>query len=94
VLGLLRYAGLRLRAEALGISQVDAAGGSLHLRFASNTPLPPETLVRAARGLVGGGLSPQGILKGRLSEGEDPVERLSVLLAALEDPQAVAAPGL
>ncbi len=94
LLGLVRYAGLRLRAEALGIAQVDAAGGSLHLRLAASTPLPPEALVRAARELPGGALSPQGILKARLAEGDDPAATLSALLAALEAPRALAAPGL
>ncbi len=94
VLSLLRYAGLRLRAEALGLSQVDAAGGSLHLRFAATTPLPPERLVRAARELPGGALSPQGILKARLPEGEDPLAALAALLGVLEAPQGVAVPGL
>jgi len=94
VLGLLRYAGLRLRAEALGVSQVDAAGGSLHLRFAASTPLPAERLVRVARELPGGALSAQGILKARLPEGEDPLAVLATLLSGLEAPQGVAVPGL
>ena len=40
--GLLRYAGLRLRAEALGLVQVDAAGGALTLRFAASTRFSPS----------------------------------------------------
>ncbi len=48
VLGLVGYAELRVRAEALGIVQVDAAAGALTLRFDPRTPLRPEPLAQLA----------------------------------------------
>jgi transcription-repair coupling factor (superfamily II helicase) len=88
VLDLLAYAGLRLRAEKLGIIQIDLAAGALHARFAEHTPLPAEVLVDLARTLSGGGLTPQGILRSRLPEGASPLLALAGLLDAIERPDA------
>jgi transcription-repair coupling factor (superfamily II helicase) len=60
---LLAYAGLRLRAEAVGVIQADLAGSALHLRFAPAIPIPPDALVAAVRRLAGATLSPQGVLR-------------------------------
>jgi transcription-repair coupling factor (superfamily II helicase) len=94
LLGLVSYAGLRLRAESLGITQVDAAGGALHLRFAERTSLRPEALVALVRELPGGALTPQGLLRSRLGEGEEPLPALAALLGRLENPHLGSAAGL
>jgi transcription-repair coupling factor (superfamily II helicase) len=61
VLGLLRYAELRLRAEAQGVAQVDAPRGALVVRFDVRTPPSPERLVRVAEGRPGARLLPEGL---------------------------------
>ncbi len=61
VAGLLRYAELRLRAEALGVAQVDAARGALVLRFDPRTPVRPDALVRVAAERSGARLQPEGL---------------------------------
>jgi transcription-repair coupling factor (superfamily II helicase) len=61
VAGLLRYAELRLMAEARGVVQVDAAAGALVVRFDPRTPLGPEALVRLAAGRPGALLLPDGL---------------------------------
>ena len=60
---LLGYAGLRLRAESVGVVQADLAGSALHLRFGPNLPLPPEAVVATVRRLAGATLTPQGVLR-------------------------------
>ena len=60
---LLGYAGLRLRAEAVGVVQADLAGSALHLRFGPAVPISPDALVSAVRRLAGATLSPQGVLR-------------------------------
>jgi transcription-repair coupling factor (superfamily II helicase) len=60
---LLGYAGLRLRAEAVGVVQADLAGSALHLRFGPAVAIPPDALVAAVRRLAGATLSPQGVLR-------------------------------
>jgi transcription-repair coupling factor (superfamily II helicase) len=78
VLGLLTFAGLRLRADALGLQQVDLAGGAFHLRFAPDTPLTPDAVLAAARrSLPGANLTPQGM--------RVPVPRNAPTLAAFEE---------
>jgi transcription-repair coupling factor (superfamily II helicase) len=84
VTGLLRYAGLRLRAEALGVAQVDLVGRTLHLRLAPQTPLAPSSLaalVATHRAIVP---TPQG-LKASLAEGQDPLDGLAALFDRLQD---------
>ena len=76
---------LRLRAEALGLTQVDLAGGALHLRFGEAGPLPPEALVARVRAVPGASLSPQGgVLRVPFPGGDDALEAL---------PGAAGAPG-
>jgi transcription-repair coupling factor (superfamily II helicase) len=79
---LLGYARLRLRAEALGVLQVDLAGGAFSLKLDEATPLPPQALVAAARDLPGGRLTPEGTL--RIAAGDGPVlTSLAAVLARL-----------
>jgi transcription-repair coupling factor (superfamily II helicase) len=82
--GLLAYAGLRLRAEAVGVAQVDLTGPTLHFRFAPQPPLPPESLVHLVRGLAGASLLPQGILRAPTLPGEDALTALGRVLEPLE----------
>ena len=81
--GLLRYADLRRRAEALGVAQVDRAGGSLHLRLAPETPLPSEALAALVRTHPTIGATPQG-LRAALPDAGDPLGGLAALLERLE----------
>jgi transcription-repair coupling factor (superfamily II helicase) len=82
VVGLLRYATLRLQAEALGIAQVDLSSGSLRARIDETTPLVPETLVRLAGERVGAALRPEGLVW-PLVPGEDALDCLGALLETL-----------
>jgi transcription-repair coupling factor (superfamily II helicase) len=81
--GLLGFAALRLRAEALGVAQVDLVARTLHLRLAPETPLRPEAL--AALVQVHPFLAPtvQG-LRAALAEGEDALTGLAALFDRLE----------
>ena len=63
VVGLLRYASLRLRAERLAVAQVDRGAEALHIRFSAQPALPPEALVRVVRSLPGATVSTQGVLR-------------------------------
>jgi hypothetical protein len=60
---LFAFASLRLRAEGLGLTQVDLAGGALHLKFAETAFIAPEALFARVRALPGASLSPQGVLR-------------------------------
>jgi transcription-repair coupling factor (superfamily II helicase) len=84
VTSLIAYAGLRVRSEALGVSQVDRAAAALHLRFAAATSVPPAALVALVREAHGAALSPQGILKMPIAAGEDALTALARALAGLE----------
>ena len=81
VLGLLRYAELRVRAEALGIVQVDLAGGALTLRLDPRTTLEPEPLARLTGERAGARLVPDGLRWPLL--GEAPLPVLEALLGRL-----------
>jgi transcription-repair coupling factor (superfamily II helicase) len=81
VAGLLRYAALRVRAEALAVVQVDAAAASLALRFDARTPLQAEALLRLVRGRPGAALAPDGLRWP--TAGEDPMDALDGLLDRL-----------
>jgi transcription-repair coupling factor (superfamily II helicase) len=79
--GLLRYADLRVRAERLAITLVDAAGAFLALRFDARTPLQAEALVRLARERPGAALQPDGLRWPM--DGEAPMDALGGLLDRL-----------
>jgi transcription-repair coupling factor (superfamily II helicase) len=82
--GLLGYAALRLRAEALGIVQVDLGPAALHLRLAPETPLGGATLPAAVRAWSGATLSPAGVLRAPLLPGRPALVALGEVLQALE----------
>jgi transcription-repair coupling factor (superfamily II helicase) len=82
--GLLSYAALRLRAEALGLLQADLAGPTLHLRFGGETSLAPESLVNVIRSIPGASLTPHGVLRVPLTATAGPLQSLDSLLQHLE----------
>ena len=82
--GLLSYAALRNRAEALGLTQVDLTTEALHLRFSAETRLEPDALVRLVRTIPGSALSPQGVLKLPLAAPAPVLPALEQALTALE----------
>jgi len=82
--GLLGYAALRLRAEALGVIQVDLGAAALHLRLAPETPLGGATLPAAVRAWPGATLAPSGVLRAPLPAGRAVLEALGEVLQALE----------
>jgi transcription-repair coupling factor (superfamily II helicase) len=82
VLGLLRYATLRLRAEGLAVVQADLAAGALSLRFDQRTAVGLEQLVRLVGANTAAGLLPDGI-RWPLGPGEDPLSGLDALLDRL-----------
>ncbi len=81
---LLKYALLRLRAEALGVLQVDRAGPALHVRLSGEGLLGPDRLVGLVRRLPGAALSPQGILRAPLPDVDDSLTGLEALLASMD----------
>jgi transcription-repair coupling factor (superfamily II helicase) len=83
VLTLLRYGSLRLRADGLRIAQVDLAGAALQLRFAEDTPLPPDALVGLLARRVSSVFTPQGVLRVALG-GAEPLDALATVLGELE----------
>jgi transcription-repair coupling factor (superfamily II helicase) len=80
---LLRYASLRLRAEALGISQIDRQAAALHLRFAPSPALSPELVTALVRSRPGAALTPQGTLRLPVSS-RDSLDAVAAALEALE----------
>jgi transcription-repair coupling factor (superfamily II helicase) len=92
---LFAFASLRLRAEGLGLTQVDLAGGALHLKFAETAGIAPEVLVARVRALPGASLSPQGVLRAPLPPGAEALQALGELIGHLEgDARAVPAPAV
>jgi transcription-repair coupling factor (superfamily II helicase) len=82
--GLMRYASARLRAEALGISQVDRSSGALHVRFWPSAAPAPDLVVRLVRSVPGAALTPAGILRVPLAAAAPPLSGLAGLLDVLE----------
>jgi transcription-repair coupling factor (superfamily II helicase) len=81
--GLLRYATLRLQAQALGITQVDLSSGNLRVRIDETTPLVPETLARLAARRPGAALRPEGLVWS-LAPGQGALDGLGALLETLQ----------
>jgi transcription-repair coupling factor (superfamily II helicase) len=79
--GLLRYAALRVRAEALAVVQADATASGLALRFDARTPLQADALVRAVAGQPGAALTPDGLRWP--THGREPMVALDALLDRL-----------
>ena len=88
---LLEYAALRLRAEALGIQQVDLVSRGLEVRFGPEPALGPPALVALVRSLPGAALRPTG-LRAPLEAAEDALSGLTRILDRLE--QATRSPAL
>jgi transcription-repair coupling factor (superfamily II helicase) len=78
VAGLLRYAELRVLAEAKGIVQVDAAKDVLVVRFDPKTSLAPEALVRLVAERPGARLLPDGLRWPQ--QGQAPLDGFAQLL--------------
>jgi transcription-repair coupling factor (superfamily II helicase) len=82
--GLLRYGGLRLRAEALGIAQIDRGPESFHLRFTPEPNRPAEALVRIVRKVAGTTVTPQGVLRIPVpAASADPLTALEAVLTVV-----------
>ena len=80
---LVRYAVLRVKAEDIGVTQIDRAGDILTIRFAQDAALSPESLVGLVGRTKGASLRPDSIL--RLPTGGDPLGSLDLALAALAE---------
>jgi len=78
VSGLLRYAALRLEAEAHGVVQVDATKDALVVRWGARQAPSPELVVRLASQRPGARLLPEGLRWPR--DARDPLEALEELL--------------
>jgi transcription-repair coupling factor (superfamily II helicase) len=81
---LIDFAAQRLRAEALGITQVDRTGAGLLLRFAPSSPIPPAALVRLLTAMPGSALSPDGVLRTPGAPAAGPLPALAAILDRLE----------
>jgi len=81
---LLAYAEQRVRAEALGVQQVDRGASSLRVALGTGAPLSPEGLVGLVTRTPGASLTPEGVLCWPLGSARDPVLALGRLLDSLE----------
>jgi transcription-repair coupling factor (superfamily II helicase) len=91
---LLEFAAHRLRAEALGITQVDRAGAALQLRLAPQAPYPPQALVGLVSSLPGAALTPEGLLRVPTPAHQGALAALAQVLDLLEPLVLAAAPAL
>jgi transcription-repair coupling factor (superfamily II helicase) len=82
---LLRWAELRMRAESLGIAQVDLSAGALHVRFTAEAPVDPSALPDFLRRWRGAAVTPQGVLRLPLPAGAAPLDGLEEALSALDE---------
>jgi transcription-repair coupling factor (superfamily II helicase) len=80
---LVTYGALRLRAEKLGIAQVDVVPGALAVRLSSDSSLSPADAIRFVQGDAGASLTPTGI-RTAIHPGADPLLSLSAFLDRLE----------
>ena len=81
--GLLRYAELRARAEALAVTQVDLFAGALLLRFDEKATVAPERLARLAGAREGARLERVGMRWPLLGD-TSVLDSLEALLARLD----------
>jgi transcription-repair coupling factor (superfamily II helicase) len=84
VADLLRYAGLRKRAEAIGLVQVDRGEKILALRFGAGAGVPADQLADLVKRTSGASLSPDGLLRLPIPDILDPLAALESTLAHLE----------
>jgi transcription-repair coupling factor (superfamily II helicase) len=82
--GLLEFASLRIRAEALGIVQADLGAAAVHLRLGPETPLAGPALAEVPSALPGSSLLPPGVLRVPVAAAPRPLRTLAEILAALE----------
>jgi transcription-repair coupling factor (superfamily II helicase) len=82
--GMLAYATLRLRAEALGIQQIDRTERAFLLRPGREPRLEPERLVALVQQSAGAALSPDGVLRFAAARADAPLEELGDVLGRLE----------
>jgi transcription-repair coupling factor (superfamily II helicase) len=88
LLTLIGYAALRLRAEALGLLQVERGERALLLRPGPAPALPAERVLAFVARTRGAALSPDGALRVPLASGADPLTALDAVLLGLEPQQA------
>lgn len=81
---LLRWAALRVRAEALEITQVDWTAGALHVRFVAATQAA-TALPELARAWRGAAVTPQGALRLPAPPARAPLDTLEAALSTLEE---------
>ena len=82
--GLLEFAALRIRAEAMGVVQADLGASALHLRLGPETPLGGPALARVPEALPGASFTPQGVLRVPVVSAARPLGVLAGILEALE----------
>jgi transcription-repair coupling factor (superfamily II helicase) len=90
-LTLLDYGALRLRAEALGVGQIERSERSLVLRFGPEAAAAPERLIATVKTTPGASLTPDGLLRLPVASLADPLAAVAAALSALEG--AAARPG-
>jgi len=81
---LLEYAALKSICERMRISMVERQGNRVAVRFHSETPLDPATLVRVVRSREGIRLDPSGVLWMETSRGEPVLGSLRNVLLGLQ----------
>jgi transcription-repair coupling factor (superfamily II helicase) len=91
---LVRYAGLRLAAEAVGVQQVDAGGAALHVRFRPDAPFSPAVVPALLRALPGAGFTGPGVLRVPTAAGAHPLDAVEGVLQALAQVAGLPAPVL
>ena len=85
---LLRLAGVRLLAMAVGARSVDFAEGKVALQFAEPARLAPEKIVAFLRKTPGAALTPAGVLRVIPPAGMDRIEAARRVLAGLAEAAA------
>ena len=88
--GLLAFAALRIRSEAMGVVQADLGPSALHLRIGPETPLGGPALARVPDALPGATFTPQGVLRVPVASASRPLRVLDEILGALEGLAAAA----
>ena len=68
---LFALASLKLLAEKLRVASVDYSGGRTTVRFAPDSPVPPQKLIEMVSRMKGATLSPEGILRLAAPEEEE-----------------------